>query len=506
MSANNTETNTQQPQQQTVQNGENAKPQQVEQHQQTYRPKEPFQITLVEDESKGTFELNDLIKLLEDAKVSLTKIPYKQGSRISLPCATIDDLKKAWTAIQANSELMERMKRDYKSSNRLNLNEHNSVYIKKLPLGVQIEDLVSAFSQVGFVLSCETLRDQPSAFLSFAEDVAQLAVNAYNGKPLDEHKPAFSQQPLSVELYRTSVKEHHKAQSAGRPKTNLYVSGLPYNFDEKKVRALFKECGEIRSVRIKKPLAQLEDQQRMMAENNMTLLSAIAYVDFQKQEEAERAIKAHDGTQFSMHTLRVTFYQKQEPVAAVQSRIPNEDVAYGNFYKILFVSRLNKNVKKEDLMQACKAFDVEPSKIEMKGRMVENVFRSSGSAIISFVEKEHAAKAMEKLYYNEKLGMNLSIDFYKHHDTRAVQQDRLRNPLQNGIQQLTQITNFALMNNNNNTAGGAGAAGAGGYGNQMNQGGRPQHYRRGGYNNNHGHHGHYGNRNNQHYQQNQNQN
>ena len=72
----------------------------------------------------------------------------------------------------------------------------------------------------------------------------------------------------------------------------------------------------------------------------------------------------------------------------------------------------------------------EPVRLELKGTGMGDSFRSAGKAIVTFETKEKAATAMQALHFEESLGMNLFIDFYKQHDMRVLQQDKLRNPLQ----------------------------------------------------------------------------
>ena len=61
--------------------------------------------------------------------------------------------------------------------------------------------------------------------------------------------------------------------------------------NEAKLREIFSRCGQVRSVKIKKP--QIWNQNIQMSGTSTSY--GIAYVDFSREEEAERAIQELNG-------------------------------------------------------------------------------------------------------------------------------------------------------------------------------------------------------------------
>lgn len=61
-------------------------------------------------------------------------------------------------------------------------------------------------------------------------------------------------------MQRLNIVSYSKHTTAQRPpagmawRTNLFVSGLPFNVTEDQIRAMFSEFGTIRSILVKNPL------------------------------------------------------------------------------------------------------------------------------------------------------------------------------------------------------------------------------------------------------------
>jgi RNA recognition motif-containing protein len=81
------------------------------------------------------------------------------------------------------------------------------------------------------------------------------------------------------------------------------VKNVPIYFNEQNLSQLFVRFGPIRSLKIKRP--QVE-QTPFFA----TAAYAIAYINFEKEEDAARAIKEMNGYNVNGNTLQVEIYDK----------------------------------------------------------------------------------------------------------------------------------------------------------------------------------------------------
>lgn len=79
------------------------------------------------------------------------------------------------------------------------------------------------------------------------------------------------------------------------------------NTSEQELRDLFSKYGQIRNLKMKKPQIWNSNIQQMGA----TTSYGIAYIDFLKEEDAQKAMTELNGTQFGSHHLQIEFYEKK---------------------------------------------------------------------------------------------------------------------------------------------------------------------------------------------------
>lgn len=187
--------------------------------------------------------------------------------------------------------------------------EASSVFVRNLPVEVTDDDLFQQFQKMGSVTNCQVLRDVNSnskqmGLVNFiSKEAAENAITKMNDKvwPGSESK-----QKLSVSNYR--VQDRMQPGGANyKQKTNLYVSGLPNNISEAEVRQMFAEYGPIRSILLKSPTPQSQDDRTKVIAALLPIYS-MAYVNFETEEAALAAFaitKKHP-----MSQIKVAYYDR----------------------------------------------------------------------------------------------------------------------------------------------------------------------------------------------------
>ncbi|KAJ8687581.1 hypothetical protein QAD02_023375 [Eretmocerus hayati] len=154
-------------------------------------------------------------------------------------------------------------------------NSRTNLIINYLPQTMTEKDLYSMFVTIGPVESCRVMKDYKTGysygfgFVNYtkAED-ALSAISTLNGLQVQNKK-------LKVSFARPSGDEIKE--------TNLYVTNLPRNITEKQVEELFNKFGTI-------------VQKNILKDKLTGLPRGVAFVRYDKREEAQEAINHLHGT------------------------------------------------------------------------------------------------------------------------------------------------------------------------------------------------------------------
>ena len=202
-----------------------------------------------------------------------------------------------------------------------------------------------------------------------------------------------------------SQAEREKSKNRG-VFSNLYVERIPPFFTEEHVLNLFKDFGDVLSVKVKRP------------DQNVRLLNPLsqpytAYVNFKTQEQAQAAIDGLNGVSVipGCKPLRVDFYQRANRFLGGFQGLDKRELIENTHFRVLFIKGLNKNVTREQLMEVCDKFGTIES-ITIKTKIEGGRVISKGIAIVQYSKKEEATLAIKKLQFHTELGDFLDIDFY----------------------------------------------------------------------------------------------
>jgi len=193
-----------------------------------------------------------------------------------------------------------------------------NVYVGNLKPSVTKEDLEKLFKRFGAIVECKILVDHDTGvskgcgFVKF-ENVANArdAINGLSGMSED----AYCLRPLTVKFARKHEKTHHnhfgsmQRQSAPRFRPTgvaqprhapveysgycLFVYNLPRDTTDAALRSLFSSFGSITSANV-------------MVDYN-GLCKGFGFVNFEKKEDAQKAVKEMNGRIVKNNSLSVSF-------------------------------------------------------------------------------------------------------------------------------------------------------------------------------------------------------
>ena len=129
-----------------------------------------------------------------------------------------------------------------------------------------------------------------------------------NGKPSprgDSTLVVLHYQPLGRQGSQATQQSSgpYQPANATQSRTNLFVKNLPLSITEAQLAQLFSRFGPVRSLRIKRP-------DGVDSRNIFTTAYAIAYVNFEKEEDATKALDDMNGQNYLGHQLQIEYYDK----------------------------------------------------------------------------------------------------------------------------------------------------------------------------------------------------
>ncbi|XP_066584018.1 sex-lethal homolog isoform X2 [Prorops nasuta] len=150
-----------------------------------------------------------------------------------------------------------------------------NLIINYLPQSMTEKDLYSLFVTIGPVESCRVMKDYKTGysygfgFVNYAKaEDANTAISTFNGLQVQNKR-------LKVSFARPSGEEIKE--------TNLYVTNLPRNITETQIDDIFSKYGNI-------------VQKNILKDKLTGLPRGVAFVRFDKREEAQEAIARLHGT------------------------------------------------------------------------------------------------------------------------------------------------------------------------------------------------------------------
>ncbi|CDW73136.1 UNKNOWN [Stylonychia lemnae] len=319
-------------------------------------------------------------------------------------------------------------------------NPSTSVFVKFFSDLVSDQDLIQEFSQCGLVLS---LMVNPTMINQFvvnrSSKINRLRSRELDGKQLKNHQGSIQvrlfEQPQKTFAQNQAIQNDRQQKGlAFQRKSNLFVKGIPFNVDENFLRELFGRYGKLRSVMLKR--FNIPNQQ---AQPFFTSAYSIAYIDYEREEDALKAIDELNHYIINGALIQVEMYEKSSQNAALRDStyvIGNENL------RAIFIRNIKRDVTEQRLKEICSKFG-NVLDCQLKTYEVDGEVRSKGTAQVIFSKKEEASEAIKNLYYEDDLGDKMDVDFFKLKEARIQEMDKQMNPFNSH--------EFQRMMNNNRT-------------------------------------------------------
>ncbi|XP_045151429.1 polyadenylate-binding protein 1-like [Echinops telfairi] len=170
-----------------------------------------------------------------------------------------------------------------------------NIFIKNLEDSIDNKALYDTFSTFGNILSCKVVCDESGSrgfgFVHFeTHEAAKQAISTMNGMLLNDRK-------VFVGHFKSRREREAELKTRALEFTNVYVKNLPGDVDEQGLRDLFSQFGKMLSVKV---MRDDSGQSR-----------GFGFINFEKHEEAEQAVKMVHGKEVSGQVLYAGRAQKR---------------------------------------------------------------------------------------------------------------------------------------------------------------------------------------------------
>ncbi|XP_038187248.1 polyadenylate-binding protein 1-like [Arvicola amphibius] len=254
-----------------------------------------------------------------------------------------------------------------------------NIFIKNLENSIDNKALYDTFSTFGSILSSKVVYNEHGSrgfgFVHFeTHEAAQKAINTMNGMLLNDRK-------VFVGHFKSRQKREAELGARALGFTNIYVKNLHVDIDEQGLQDLFSQFGKMQSVKV---MRDSNGQSR-----------GFGFVNFEKHEEAQKAVDHMNGKDVSGQQLYVGRAQKRaERQSELKRRFEQMKQERQNRYQgvNLYVKNLDDSINDERLKEVFSAYGVITS-----AKVMTESSHSKGFGFVCFSSPEEATKAVTEM-------------------------------------------------------------------------------------------------------------
>eukprot|EP00072_Mus_musculus_P032907 XP_006499888.1 PREDICTED: polyadenylate-binding protein 1-like isoform X1 [Mus musculus] len=254
-----------------------------------------------------------------------------------------------------------------------------NIFIKNLENSIDNKALYDTFSTFGSILSSKVVYNEHGSrgfgFVHFeTHEAAQKAINTMNGMLLNDRK-------VFVGHFKSRQKREAELGARALGFTNIYVKNLHANVDEQRLQDLFSQFGNMQSVKV---MRDSNGQSR-----------GFGFVNFEKHEEAQKAVDHMNGKEVSGQLLYVGRAQKRaERQSELKRRFEQMKQERQNRYQgvNLYVKNLDDSINDERLKEVFSTYGVITS-----AKVMTESSHSKGFGFVCFSSPEEATKAVTEM-------------------------------------------------------------------------------------------------------------
>ncbi|XP_044517011.1 polyadenylate-binding protein 1-like isoform X2 [Gracilinanus agilis] len=254
-----------------------------------------------------------------------------------------------------------------------------NIFIKNLDDSIDNKALYDTFSTFGNILSCKVVCDENGSrgfgFVHFeTHEAANQAINTMNGMLLNDRK-------VFVGHFKSRQEREAELGARALEFTNIYVKNFEGDVDDEYLQELFSQFGKTLSVKV------------MVDENGQS--RGFGFVNFEKHEEAQKAVSHMNGKELRGRVLYVGRAQKRsERQSELKRRFEQLKQERVNRYQgvNLYVKNLDDVIDDEKLRK-----EFSPYGVITSAKVMTEGGHSKGFGFVCFSSPEEATKAVTEM-------------------------------------------------------------------------------------------------------------
>ncbi|XP_063260997.1 polyadenylate-binding protein 1-like [Prinia subflava] len=254
-----------------------------------------------------------------------------------------------------------------------------NIFIKNLDDSIDNKALYDTFSTFGNILSCKVVCDENGSrgygFVHFeTHEAATRAIETMNGMLLNDRK-------VFVGHFKSRKEREAEVGARAIEFTNVYIKNFGDDMDDDRLREIFSKFGKTLSVKV------------MM--DNSGRSKGFGFVNFEKHEEAQKAVADMNGKELNGRVLYVGRAQKRlERQSELKRKFEQMKQERVNRYQgvNLYVKNLDDGIDDERLRKEFSPYGtITSAKVMTEGG------RSKGFGFVCFSSPEEATKAVTEM-------------------------------------------------------------------------------------------------------------
>uniref|UniRef100_A0ABK0LBR6 Poly(A) binding protein, cytoplasmic 1-like n=1 Tax=Rattus norvegicus TaxID=10116 RepID=A0ABK0LBR6_RAT len=273
-----------------------------------------------------------------------------------------------------------------------------NIFIKNLENSIDNKALYDTFSTFGSILSSKVVYNEHGSrgfgFVHFeTHEAAQKAINTMNGMLLNDRK-------VFVGHFKSRQKREAELGARALGFTNIYVKNLRVDMDEQGLQDLFSQFGGHAPQRRRGntiallPCPGKTQSVKVMRDSNGQS-RGFGFINFEKHEEAQKAVDHMNGKEVSGQLLYVGRAQKRaERQNELKRRFEQMKQERQNRYQgvNLYVKNLDDSINDDRLKEVFSTYGVITS-----AKVMTESSHSKGFGFVCFSSPEEATKAVTEM-------------------------------------------------------------------------------------------------------------
>ncbi|KAG2461509.1 EPABA protein, partial [Polypterus senegalus] len=254
-----------------------------------------------------------------------------------------------------------------------------NIFIKNMDESIDNKALYDTFSAFGNILSCKVVCDENGSkgygFVHFeTHEAANRAIDTMNGMLLNDRK-------VFVGHFKSRKEREAEFGAKAMEFTNVYIKNFGEDVNDEKLREIFSQYGRTLSVKV------------MVDERGRS--RGFGFVNFEKHEEAQKAVEAMNGKELNGRIIYVGRAQKKlERQGELKRRF--EQLKQERIHRYqgvnLYVKNLDDGIDDEKLRK-----EFAPYGTITSAKVMTEAGHSKGFGFVCFSSPEEATKAVTEM-------------------------------------------------------------------------------------------------------------